>query len=107
MLNIKKFNWVNKFSMERFKKIFAAGVIFVTVLSMSVVVAPKAGATASAGDLIKMAGLSTVYYLAADGKRYVLHYVTAREMFNVVRAAEGELNGNPGEYRDYTLKRCN
>ncbi|NCQ16453.1 hypothetical protein GW814_02260, partial [Candidatus Falkowbacteria bacterium] len=56
--------------MERFKKIFAAGVIFVTVLSMSVVVAP-AGATASAGDLIKMAGLSSVYYLAADGKRYV------------------------------------
>ena len=57
--------------MERFKKIFAAGVIFVTVLSMSVVVAPQAGAVASAGDLIKMAGLSTVYYLAADGKRYV------------------------------------
>ena len=57
--------------MERFKKIFAAGVIFVTVLSMSVVVAPSAGATASAGDLIKMSGLSTVYYLGADSKRYV------------------------------------
>ena len=54
--------------MERFKKIFAASVIFVTVLSMSVVVVPNTNATASAGDLIKMAGLSSVYYLSADGK---------------------------------------
>ncbi|MBU2007864.1 hypothetical protein KJ627_00880, partial [Patescibacteria group bacterium] len=57
--------------MERFKKIFAAGVIFVTVLSMSVVMVPETNAAASAGDLIKMDGLSSVYYLAADGKRYV------------------------------------
>ncbi len=35
-----------------------------------------------------------------DGERYVLHYVTAREMYNIVRAAERELPGNPGRYRD-------
>lgn len=38
---------------------------------MSVVVAPQVDAAASAGDLIKMDGLSSVYYLGADSKRYV------------------------------------
>jgi hypothetical protein len=38
-----------------------------------------------------------------DGERYRLHYVTAREMVNVVRAAEAGRYGNPGEYRDYML----
>jgi hypothetical protein len=32
-----------------------------------------------------------------------LHYVTAREMANIVRAAEEGAVGNPGEYRDYWL----
>jgi len=46
--------------------------MFTTVLSMSMFAMPlQVGATASAGDLIKMDGLSSVYYLAADGKRYV------------------------------------
>ncbi len=31
-----------------------------------------------------------------DGKRYVLHYVTAREMYNIIKAAEAGLDGNPG-----------
>ncbi|MDO8592348.1 MAG: hypothetical protein Q7R92_01075 [bacterium] len=57
--------------MEKFKKIFAAGVIFVTVLSMSAVTVPDVKAAASAGDLVKISGSSTVYYLAADGKRYI------------------------------------
>ena len=38
-----------------------------------------------------------------DGNRYRLHYVTAREMVNVVRAAEAGRHGNPGEYRDYMM----
>jgi hypothetical protein len=38
-----------------------------------------------------------------DGRRYVLHYVTAREMYNVIRAAERGLAGNPGEYRDLEI----
>jgi hypothetical protein len=38
-----------------------------------------------------------------DGTAYVLHYVSAREMFNIVRAAEDGQNGNPGDYRDYVL----
>ncbi len=38
-----------------------------------------------------------------DGERYVLHYVTAREMYNIAKAAEAGLAGNPHQYRDYRL----
>jgi hypothetical protein len=38
-----------------------------------------------------------------DGKRYVLHYVTAREAYNIVKAAEAGEQGDPGRYRDYLL----
>jgi len=38
-----------------------------------------------------------------DGKNWILHYVTAREMYNMVRAAETGMAGNPGEYRDYEV----
>jgi hypothetical protein len=39
-----------------------------------------------------------------DGSRYVLHYVTAREMYNIVKAAEDGQAGNPNDYRDYILQ---
>lgn len=58
-------------NMKKLRKAFIVSVMAVTVLAMSVVTVPNAGAAASAGDLIKMSGLSSVYYLAADGKRYV------------------------------------
>lgn len=38
-----------------------------------------------------------------DGKKFRLHYVTAREMYNIIRAAEAGLSGNPGKYRDFEL----
>lgn len=38
-----------------------------------------------------------------DGSNYVLHYVSAREMYNIIRAAEDGLGGNPNEYRDYDI----
>ncbi|MDP2709138.1 MAG: hypothetical protein Q8O93_03770 [bacterium] len=86
--------------MERFKKIFAAGVIFVTVLSMSVVVAPESQAVASAGDLIKMDGLSSVYFLAADGKRYVFpnestYFSWYSDFSGVVTISQSELESLP------------
>lgn len=34
-----------------------------------------------------------------------LHYVTAREMYNIIKAAEAGETGNPGEYRDYRIPR--
>lgn len=39
-----------------------------------------------------------------DGKKYKLHYVTAREAYNIVKAAESGENGDPDQYRDYAIK---
>lgn len=41
-----------------------------------------------------------------DGRRYRLHYVTAREMANLVRAAEAGEDGHPNQFRDYRLVRA-
>lgn len=38
-----------------------------------------------------------------DGQRHVLHYVTSREVYNIVKAAEAGCEGNPNDYRDYIL----
>lgn len=38
-----------------------------------------------------------------DGRRHVLHYVTARELYNIVKAAEAGLGGDPGRYRDFRI----
>lgn len=38
-----------------------------------------------------------------DGKRYVLHYVSAREMFNIALAGMQGLSGDPNLYRDHAL----
>ena len=39
-----------------------------------------------------------------DGKRYVLHYCTARELYNIIKAAEAGEEGDPGQYRDYLIR---
>jgi hypothetical protein len=52
--------------------------------------------------------------LAEQGYRYIeqrymrelqwgVHYVSAREMFNIVKAAEAGESGDPGKFRDYLL----
>lgn len=38
-----------------------------------------------------------------DGKHWILHYVTAREMYNIARAAMDGRSGNPNDFRDYML----
>lgn len=38
-----------------------------------------------------------------DGKNHVLHYVNSREMYNIAKAAEAGMEGDPGRYRDYLL----
>jgi hypothetical protein len=40
-----------------------------------------------------------------DGRRYVLHYVSAREAYNIAKAAEAGSSGNPNEYRDFQIAR--
>ena len=39
-----------------------------------------------------------------DGKQYKLHYVTAREIYNIIKAAEAGNSGNPFLFRDYLIK---
>ena len=38
-----------------------------------------------------------------DGVRYRLHYVTAREAYNIAKAAESGQGGDPSAYRDFRL----
>lgn len=40
-----------------------------------------------------------------DGKKYQLHYVSAREMYNIIKAAESDEKGNPGDYRNYIIEK--
>jgi hypothetical protein len=40
-----------------------------------------------------------------DGNKYCLHYVTAREMYNIVKACEAGMTGNPNLYRNYVVPR--
>lgn len=42
-----------------------------------------------------------------DGENYVLHYVSAREMYNVVKAAEAGESGDPNQFRDYVIAKPN
>lgn len=39
-----------------------------------------------------------------DGRNYVLHYVTAREAYNIAKAAEAGESGNPNDYRDFLIR---
>ena len=38
-----------------------------------------------------------------DGKRFKLHFVSARELYNIAKAAEAGVAGDPGECRDYLI----
>ena len=39
-----------------------------------------------------------------DGSRYRFHFVSAREMVNIIHAAEDGQTGNPGRFRDYRYR---
>jgi hypothetical protein len=41
-----------------------------------------------------------------DGRDWKLHYVSAREMFNVARAAMDGKGGDPSAYFDYEVPRA-
>jgi hypothetical protein len=38
-----------------------------------------------------------------DGKKYKLHYTSAREAYNIIKAAEKGMTGDPDEYRDLII----
>ena len=39
-----------------------------------------------------------------DGTNYILHYVTIREAYNLIKAAEAGESGDPEKYRNYLIK---
>lgn len=47
---------------------------------------------------------SNLQALLNDGQKHKLHYVTAREMVNIIKAAEAGESGDPNHYRDYKIK---
>jgi hypothetical protein len=71
-----------------------------SVIAMSGLSAVSVQAAASSGDLIKMAGNASVYYLGADGKRYVFPNSTTyfswySDFSGVVTIPAAELQGYP------------
>lgn len=40
-----------------------------------------------------------------DGREWKLHYVSAREMYNIAKAAEAGKSGDPGAFRDFIVPR--
>lgn len=38
-----------------------------------------------------------------DGKKYILHHVSTREAYNIIKAAEAGKTGDPDEFRDYII----
>ena len=64
---------------------------------------------ATAGDAVLGEEMDNIFnYLETkfnDGNNYILHYVTARELYNIIKAAEaGETGMNPEQYRNYLIK---
>jgi len=50
---------------------------------------------------------AAMFYMEAkynDGTNYILHYVTAREAYNIARAAAAGKTGDPVQYYDYEIK---
>ena len=61
---------------------------------------------ANAGPLLGEAGRRLHQYLGArynDGRNWILHYVTAREMYNIAMAAIEGASGDPGLHRDHVV----
>ncbi len=59
----------------------------------------------NAASLLGEPGLALHHALARynDGERWLLHYDTAREMYNIAIAAMDGKDGDPGAWRDYAL----
>ena len=65
------------------------------------------GASESAADMLLGPQRDLLHRILQDrcndGARHVLHYVSARELYNIVKAAEAGHAGDPNDYRDYLL----
>ena len=62
----------------------------------------------NSASLLGSDGRTLHEYLTArynDGRSWVLHYVTAREMYNIAIAAMEGSSGDPTQYRDHGISR--
>jgi len=87
-------------NMKKLRNILTIGVMALTVLS-SVGITSVHAAAPQAGDLIKMDGLSSVYYLGADGKRYV--FPTSSVYFSWYNDFSGVITVSASELQSYPL----
>ena len=85
--------------MNKLRKAITIGVMVMTVFSMLGLSA--SAAAPQAGDLIKMDGLSTVYFLGNDGKRYV--YPHSSVFFTWHSDFSGVVTISPSELASYPL----
>lgn len=85
--------------MNKLRKALTVGVMVMTVFAMFGFNANAAAP--QAGDLIKMDGLSTVYFLGNDGKRYV--YPHSSVFFTWHKDFSGVVTVSPSELASYPL----
>lgn len=86
--------------MKKLRKFLTVGVMVLSIVAMSGLTVNTAKASAQAGDLIKMDGLSSVYYLSNDGKRYVfpsesVYFSWYSDFSGVVTIPASELQSYP------------
>jgi hypothetical protein len=75
--------------------------VFIKLFAHGVQTPGDTAATTGAGFDEMLTELETHYN---DGRRYVLHYVTAREAYNVAMAAVDGHEGDPTAYFDYLVR---
>jgi len=56
------------------------------------------------GESMRRFHVALGQFMRANQERYALHYVSAREMVNLLHAAEDGQTGSPCAYRDYQLR---
>lgn len=86
--------------MKKLRKFLTVGVMVLSIIAMSGLTVNTAKAAAQAGDLIKMDGLSSIYYLGNDGKRYVfpsesVYFSWYSDFSGVVTIPASELQSYP------------
>ena len=97
-------------TLERFRRWLGAGVT-VAGREESVVIkvythgAPERNADVLLGPVMRRFHEDVLHHFN-DGVRFQLHYVTARELANIILAAAEGKRGNPGDYRDYRYTRA-
>ncbi len=87
--------------MKKLRKLLVIGVMVLSVIAMSGVAITPVNASASAGDLIKMAGNSSVYYLGSDNKRYV--FPNSTTYFSWYKDFSGVVTIPASELQSYLL----